>query len=605
MEAQTAVVWVVLLGVVVLFARAHLAADAVALGGLLILVLGGILSPHQALQGLSSPAVIAIASLLVLGAALERSGVVRRVADGLYALAGKNARAVLLTATLVPGLLSGVINIIAAVTVFIPVLLRLALQTGTSPTRLLLPMACVAMAGANLTLIGAAHNLVVNDILRERTGQGFGFFDITPVGLMMVAMTTVYVLLASRWLLPTRDPDAVHEPVEQTRELIRRYEFSRRLWEVEVAEESAAAGTRLGDIDIAGDYGLSLIALVRADHGRPHFGPSTRLQEGDILLLGGRRERVEQLVAAVEGLELRGAPAHREDFSAGSAELVEVLVPPRSAVIDRKVGELDLRGEADLTAIALWREGRPLRTDVQEARLQAGDAILLYGEKRYTRGFEPEPDLLWLHAPVKESAPQRLRRLAPWTLLVFVAVILVAALGWLPVALAALAGALVVTAMGVLGGDQAYRRIDWRSVVLVAAMLPFATALDSSGVSHQVAGWMTGGLGSEGPRLVLAAVSLATLLLTQVLHNAAAAAITTPIALDAAQQLGANPKAFAVAVLVSASMTLLLPVGHPAPLLVRRPGAYRSGDYLRFGSGLALLTLLLVVFAVPWLWPLG
>lgn len=603
MEFEIGIVWLVMLVVVGMFASDRLPADAVALAGLLILVAVGSLNAQEALAGFSSPAVVVIASLLVLSAALERSGAVRQIADGLHRLVGKSERRLLVAGTVVPGLLSGVINIIATVSVFIPVLLRLALKAKRSPSRLLLPMAYVAMAGANLTLIGASANLVVNDILRARTDVSFGLLEFAPVGVIMIMVTTLYVMLTARWLLPEREAQTEDGPDEQTHALIDRYNFSERIWEFGVLADSPAVGVEIGDLRLAEDYGLSLISLVRADYSRPRLQQSSVLEAGDILLMGGRHERVEAVAQAVTGLELRGAPAHRNDFSASSAELIEIMVPPRSQAIGKSVRELDLRGEADLTAIALWRDSAPLRTDAETTPLQAGDAVLLYGNKRYTRGFEPEPAFHWLHPPQKESAPAQARRLAPWTVLIFLTVIVVAALDWLPIAVTSLAGALAVTLIGALGAEQAYARIKWRTVVLIAAMLPFATALNSSGASAYMAQGLTEYFGQWGPLAVMAAITALTLILTQAMHNAAAAAVMTPIALDAALQLGVNSKTFAVAALVAASMSVLLPTGHPAPLLVRDCGSYTNGDYLRFGSGLVFLTLVVILIVVPLLFP--
>jgi di/tricarboxylate transporter len=602
MEFEIVVVWFVLLAVMVLLAIDRFPPEGVALSGLLVLVVVGILSPAEFLSGLSSPAVVVIAALLVLSGALESSGVVRQIVDWLHRIAGNNERRLLVAGTVVPGVMSGVINVMATVSVFIPVLLRIALKARQSPSTLLLPMAYVSMAGANLTLIGSSSNLVVNDILRERTDSDFSLLEFAPIGFIMIVITTVYVLLAARSLLPKGKIPVDDSPEEQTRALIDRYEFSERVWEIDVQAGSPIVGSEIGDLRLMEDYGLSLISLVRADHRRPHLERSSTLEAGDILLLGGRRDRVDALVNAVDGLELSGAPAHRDEFSAGSAELIEVMVPPRSPAIGRTVRELDLRGKADLTAIALWR-GEPLRTDVETTALQAGDALLLYGNKRYTRAFDPEPEFRWLHFPKKDSASEQARHLAPWTTLIFLAVILVAAVGWMPIAVTAVAGALGVTLIGALKAGRAYSRIDWRMLVLIAAMLPFATALNNSGASDAMAHWLTGGIGHLGPLAVMGAIALVTLSMTQVLHNAAAAAVMSPVAIDAALQLGVNPKTFALAVIVAASMSVLLPTGHPAPLLVRESGGYKNGDYLRFGSGMLVLTLVVILVFIPLLWP--
>lgn len=604
MNMESMIVWLILGVVIVLLASDRLAADGIAVAGLLALVIAGSLQPGQALAGFSSPAVIAIASLLVLSAALDYTGVVRRLATRLHHLARDYPSRVLLAGTLVPGVLSGLINIVAAVSVFIPVLLRIALRARMSPSRLLLPMAYASMAGASLTLIGASHNLVVNDILSQRTGIELGLLEIAPVGIVMIALATLYSLAGARWLLPKQQaPEDI--PAAQTRDLFQRYAFDERIWELEVLKDSPLVGRKLGDLKLANDYGLSLISLVHPGHKRHHLRANTSLEGGDILLVGGRRQRVEQATEDIEGLELQGAPAYRDDFSAGSAELIEVLVPPRSDAVGQSVQALELRKQADLSAIGLWRDGKPLRTDVETSKLEVGDALLLYGDKHYTRGFEPEPDFRWLHPPQKASAPARQqKRLAPWTLLIFALVIISAALELLPIALAALAGALLVTLIGALKVKQAYDCIEWRSLVLIAAMLPFATALSQSGASAQLAEWLITTFDQWGPLAMLALLALITLVLTQPLHNAAAAAVMTPVALDVALQLGANPKTFAIAIIVAASMSVLMPAGHPAPLLVRQSGDYSAADYVRFGLPLALLTLLVIVLLVPWLWPL-
>ena len=597
-------VWLVLLVVIALFAIDRVPGDAVALAGLLVLVAVGSLDPLEAFAGFSSPAVIITASLLVLGGAVERSGLVRRIVDGLHHLAGNSERRLLLAGTVVPGLLSGVINVIAAVSVFIPVMLRLGLRAKRSPTRLLLPMSYVAMAGANLTLIGASANLLINDILRRRTDMTFGLLEFAPVGVIMVAVTTLYALSAAHWLLPERDMHTEDGPEEQTRALIDRYGLSQRIWELSVLPGTPVVGAGIGDLRLAEDYGLSLVSLVRADKSRPHLDKFSPLMEGDILLVGGRRERVDAAIENIDGLELSGSPAHRDDFSAGSAELVEVMVPPRSAVIGKSIHELGLREKADLTALALWRGGRPMRTDVETTVLKAGDAVLLYGNKRYTRGFEPESEFHWLHEPKRGKVPGQERYFAPWTVAIFLGVVLSAAMGWIPIVVAAVAGALAVTLIGALSAREAYSLIDWRTLVLIAAMLPYAAALDNSGASAGMAEWLVGGFGQWGMLPTMGVIALLALLLTQALHNVAAAAVMTPVAIDVALQMGANPKTFALAVLVAVSMSVLLPAGHPAPLLVRQHGGYEMADYLRFGAGIAVLTLLVILLFIPSIFPL-
>jgi di/tricarboxylate transporter len=566
------------------------------------LALGGVLTPREALAGFGSPAVVAIASLLVIGAALVRTGVVRRIALSLQRIAGGSPTRLLLVSTGAPGLLSGFINIVAAVSVLIPAIRRLA-QGGALPApRLLLPMAYAGLMGANLSLIGASHNLVVHGLLEDAGHPGLGFFELTPLGAALVALTMIYSLLLGPRLLPRGveggGAGPPHRPLEEI------YGLSERLWQLWVRPDGGAAGRSLASLALSRAHGLAVVALERGDAQEPVDRGDLRLQGDDVLLVVGRRERAEGLAAAEPGLALLEPPREGQPFPASGAELAEVVVPPRSDALGRAVRACRLRERTGLTPVALWREDRPVRTDVAEQTLAPGDALLLYGPRSAMRGFEPAPEFLWSRPPREHEAPPELRRLAPASAALFLLTLGVAAAGWLPVAIATLLGAAALVTLGALGPAQAYRAVDWRTVVLVAGMLPMGTALEQTGVAARLAEGLAGALAPLGPRGVLAGVTVATMLLTQPLHNAAVAVIMTPVALTAAELAGADPRGFAVAVVAAASAKFLLPVAHPATLLVQGPGGYRGRDYLRFGLGLQVLVLALVVLLVPLLWPL-
>ena len=597
MEADILLVLAILGVAVALFITEWLRPDVTALLALVALYAAGLVDAGQALAGFGSEAVITIAGLLVMGEGLVRTGVVRWFADRLRRVAGDGEWRLAVASTLVPGLLSGFINVVAAVTVFIPAVLRMALKAGASHTRLLMPMACVSLLGANLSLIGASHNLVVDSLLTRAGERGFGFFEFTPVGLVLVAAAVVYSLLLRR-LLPAHVREARQRKSD---ELTAAYDLEDRLWEVLVKDDQERDLSELG---IGHEYGLTILTVLRGDDRRPVPRHSIPLESDDVLLVAGRRERVEALVEGVPGLALVGEPRHDAPVTVSNAELVEVMVAPRSGAAGRSPKDLEIRERTGLTVVAIWREGTPLRTDVGNQELREGDALLLFGSRRRTRSFDPAPDFLWVRRPRVPEAPLELRRLRPAAALLFLAVILVAAAGWLPVAVAALAGAAGMTLLGAVDARRAYAAIDWRVVVLIAAMLPMGDALVESGTAGLLAHLLTAGLAPWGPLAVLMGVAACTMLLTQPLHNVVVAVIMTPVALQAAATVGADPRGFAVAVLVGASANFLLPAGHPAPLLVKRAGGYRIRDYLRFGAGLNLVALAVIALMVPRLWPL-
>ncbi len=603
MDFDTALVFGILGLSVLIFITEWLPSDVVAILVLVSVTLLGLVTPEEALSGLSSNAVAAIIGLTIVGAGLVRSGAIIWAADKLTSLIKGSERKLILVSTLGPGLLSGVINIVAAASVFIPAVMRLSRRIGMSPSRLLMPLAATALAGANLTIIGASHNLVVNSQLQSGGIDGFGFFELAPAGAIFLVAATLYTLLFGRFLLPNIDPDEDGPSYLSQDELVDIYGMTDRIWEVLVLPESDVVGKQLRDTGLGAGYGVSVIATVRAGSTSAVTRGTAPIEAGDILLIGGRSERVMQ-IAKRSNLELIGTPRSVSRFPLSEAELVEVIVPPRSEVVGKTLRELDFRNEHDLTAVAIWHAERQIRTDIAEHRLLPGDTLLLYGPRRTTRAFQPRPEYLWMNPPPEEEAPEELRHLALYAALILLGVIVVASLGLLSVGIAALAGAAATILIGILTPQQAYDRVGWGTVLLIAGMFPLGIALRNTGGADLISELLIDILQPYGTVAILAGLALVTLLLTQPIHNAAVAVIMTPVAIDIASRLDSNPHAFAAAVIIAASANFLLPMGHPAPLLVQAPGQYTVVNYLKFGSGLCVIAMLIVVLVVPLLWPL-
>lgn len=603
MDLDTTLVFIILGFAVVLFVTERVSPDIVALLVLFSVTACGLVTPQEALSGLSSSAVAAIIGLSVIGAGLIRTGAIIWAADRLTALVRDSIRRLTLVSTLGPGLLSSVVNIEAAASVFIPAVMRMARRSGVPPSRLLMPLAFTSLAGANLTIIGASHNLVVNSQLTAANITGLGFFELTPAGVIFVALTAAYSFFLGGVLLPRHEETPLDEGYLSQGELVVAYGMADRLWEVSILPGAEIAGQTLRDAALGARFGVGVIAIVKAE-GTTAVAPyATTLEPGDTLLVGGREDRIRDLVDEM-GLELLGPPRAVSPFPLSDAELVEVIVPPRSHVVGNSLRELNFRGTNDLTAVAIWHEGRPIRTDVGSHMLAPGDTMLLYGSRRTTRSFAPRPDYLWVNPPPEEVAPPELRRYAPITAGILLIVIALASLGLLNIGVAALGGAAATILLGILTPRQAYDRIGWGTVLMIAGMFPLGIAMLNTGGAELISTLLLDLLEPFGLTVVLAGVALITMLLTQPMHNAAVAIIMTPVAIDISIQLDANPHAFAAAVIIAASANFLLPVGHPAPYLVKTPGQYKTSDYLKFGAGLNTLALLMIVIVVPLLWPL-
>ncbi len=598
---EIGVVFAILGTAMLLFITGWIRADIVAVLVLVSLAATGVLEVEEVLLGFSSEAVISIAGLLILSAGLVRSGVVRWIAERLNDIAGGSRKRLTWMSTLVPGVLSGFVSDIATVSLFIPVVLRLARKNDIHRSKLLLPIAMAALAGGSLTIIGASHNLVVNDLLRSSGQSALGFFEIAPVGIALIISFAVYTLVIGQRLLPG-EKGAVESRGDHT-DLMRTYHLEDRLWEVLLLNDSSWVGKTLQEIAIGNEHGLTVLSVVR--HDEPHLVKRVDfvLEKDDMLLVGGRRTRVEKLVQEHPGLKVLGHPSEPEQFPSSSGELIEVVVPPRSPVVGKTLTDLDLRRKTCLTGVAIWRADSPIRTDVGTTPLQEGDALLLYGPGDQTRSYDPRPGFLWLHEPHPQEAPRKLRHLGKWAALIMAGVIALAGFNLLPIAVAALGGAALMVLIGILPLRLVYEHVEWRTIVLVGGMFPLGLAMEKSGAAGLVSSLIADTLGTLGPHVTMIGITLIALLLTQSLHGAAVAVIMIPVALDTAGLLGVEPKAFAVAVIVGAAATYLLPEGHPAPLMVQGPGSYATRDYLKFGTGLVVITLAVVAVLVPLMWP--
>ena len=604
MTVAAAIVLSVLIISFLLFLTGWLRPDIIAMLVLVSLVISGVISPAESFQGFSSFAVMAIAGLLIIGKGLELTGVVKWVARRLESLTGKSFGRLLMINSATPGVLSGFVNIVAAASFFIPVILRLCLKLKISPSKILMPMAVCALIGANLTLIGASHNLVVHSLLEESEGFGFGFFEFTIVGAVLLVVALVYVFIIGHRILPDRRELDEPKKATVTADLINDYQLEDRLFETWVDIDFEESEYTLDDLPFDEKYGLSLIEVVRENDRIIFEEKLGKLYEGDMLLIQGREDAVKEFCDDFPGISFMGPPRSQEKYPVSTAELAEAVVPPRSPVIGKTPREEGFKEKYGLTVIAYFRGGMPHRTYPRDEKIREGDGLLFYGPRDKIRDFQPDKSILVYHKPGKPDISSKLKNKAPLAAAILLAVILVAAVDWIPIAVSALAGAVLMVLTGIINPLKTYDAIDWKTIVLIGGMYPLGLALNQTGAADLIGNSLISGLGSMGPLAVMAGIVILTMILTQPIHNAAVAIIMTPIAINAATMMDSSPRAFCVAVLVACSTTFLMPYGHPAPYLVQEPGKYRPGDYVKFGLPLNVLALAVILLVVPIVWPL-
>lgn len=577
-----------------------LRADLLALLLALVLALGDVITLEEAFSGFSHPAVITILAIFLLTSGLYHTGASRQAGLLLERLAGDSAIGLLLITMLAGVLLSIFMQNIAAAAVLMPALMDVARRTRTSPSKLLMPLAFSVNLGGLATFLATA-NIIVSATLSDLGLEPFGLFDFAPVGLPLIGVGMLYMVLMGRRLLPEVDPvESIGCVQRMRRQLTETYALQERLHEALVPGKSSLVGQTIADSRIGEQLGLNVLAVCReGEPTRVAPRPSLVLRAEDILLVTGRDDRVEQLEGM--GVEVLEDVTWNGSLVTERVVLQEVILAPRSGAAGQTLKDLGFRRKYGLSAVALWRGGRPYRTDVGEIALRFGDALLVHGSRGGVSLLRTDPDFLVLAEP-----EEPVRRRKGW----LAALILVLALGAvalevLPVSAAMMLGALAMIITGCLTMDEAYRGVEWRAIFLLAGMLPVGIALTKSGVAAWLGQWLVSALVGWGPLALAAGGLLIATFLAQAMSGQVAAVVLTPVLVSAAQQVGADPRAVAMVVAMGCGLVFMTPTSHPVNVFVMGPGGYRFRDFFRVGVPLTLLLCLTVLLVLPLVWPLG
>lgn len=602
MDTQLIITFVILALAVGLFLSDRLRADLVALLVVFALGVTRVLTPQEAFSGFSRSAVITIMAIFILTEGLQRTGMTDRIGSLLLRVAGTRESRLVVIVMLAGACLSLFMNNIAAAAVLLPAVSGAAHKSDIHPSRLLMPLAFATILGGMATLL-TTTNIVVSTLLRDEGLAGFGLLDFAPVGLPMVATGVGYMALWGRRRLPAQSAGErlmAASPAEG--DLVDIYRLGERLFRARVPAKSALIGKPLVQSTFREMYGVNLLAVERNGHVTLSPAPDTILQQADIMLLEGklddfRRRDVEPYLEILPPREW-----HERDLESSTIVVVEAVLAPRSKLIGRTLRDAHFRMKYGMNVLAIWRAGRPIRTGLTELPLQFGDVLLLQGQRERLRILRAERDFIVLaNGQEKTSVPSNKGWLS---LLIMGLTLLFAALSPTYIGEVMLGGALAMILAGLLTMDEAYQGIEWKSVLLIAGMLPMGIALTKTGAAALLADGMVSLLQGTQPLLLLAALFALTTLLTQAMNGAAVATVMAPIAIQAARQIGADPRALALGVALATSMAFLTPLGHPVNMLVMSSGGYRFRDYFNVGLPLTLLLGVVVMLLLPVFWPL-
>ncbi|RME73092.1 MAG: SLC13 family permease [Chloroflexi bacterium] len=626
--------FVILTITIVLFIIDKLRVDIVALLSLLALALTGLISSKEALSGFSNSTVVTIAGLFVVGEGLFRTGVADWLGDRLIRLAGDSEMRLLVALMLGTALLSGFLSNTGTTAVLLPVVVAAAWRIGSAPSKLLMPLAFAASIGGMLTLIGTPPNIVVADALSEKGLRPFGFFEFGYIGLPLLVVGIVYmVVLGKRWL-PYRK---VARPQQKTststpEELVKTYQLDGKLARLRVRRGSTLAGQSLAQASIGRDYGVNVLKVI---HRNGNGDTSGRLLDTLSGAVTGRRERiietapdadtlvhaddilvVEGDAEAIDRMAVRfnlgilppdangGQP--QEDLLSREVGLAEILLTPRSALIGQTITEASFADKYKVQVLAISRRGKPIDDEpITDVRLNFGDTLLVRGTWQAFELLENETrNFVVVGRPVSLVKPEGLTWRSVVAILAMLGMLVMMVTGVVSTVIAVIITGMVMVLAGCVNPEQAYRSINWESVILIAAMLPMSTALQATGGAEFIANGLVNSLGVYHPLLLLTGVFILTTSFTQVISNTATTVLVAPIAIQAAQNMGISPYPVLMMVALGASSAFLTPIATPPNTLVLTPGGYRFGDFIKAGLPMMVLFLLVSLLLVPLIWPL-
>jgi di/tricarboxylate transporter len=561
--------------------------DAAFLGALVVLLVGGVLSPQQALAGFANTGVATVAVLYVIVAALRETSAMEWALQRLLGNP-RDLKDGLLKLLLPASVLSAFINNTPVAAALIPVAQGWQARFRLSPSKLLMPLSFTVVLAGTCTLIGTSTNLVVDGLLRQSGHAGMGMFDITPVGLAVTAVGLVYVLLFADRLLPER-VGAVAQLANA-----RQYAF-----ELRVLPGGPLVGKSIEEAGLRHMAYAYVLEIERQGRLVTAVGKDEVLQADDRLVCVGIVEALADL-RRIAGLAVAEEQTFKLDLDRAQRCLVELVLSPSAPFIGSSVRDARFRSSFGAAILSISRDGERLAGKVGDIVLRGGDTLLVETDTGFESRHRFDRTFLLVSA-LRDSTPPDLRR-APLALGILVAVIVVSTLGWLDLLVAGFLGAGAMLLGRCLSLDAARRSLDWEVLIVIAASLGLGTALHLTGAAKLVADAMVGAAAAQ-PLATLAAIYLTTVVFTELISNNAAAALMFPIAVAAAQQLGVDPMPFVVGVMFAASLSFITPIGYQTNLMVYGPGGYRFTDYVRFGTPLTLLTTLVALGLIPLVFP--
>lgn len=609
----------------VFFVWGKIRSDIVALCSLLSLVLLGILKPGEALAGFSNSVVIMMVGLFIVGGAIFQTGLAKSISLRLLKFAGKSEIKLFLLVVLVTVFFGSFVSNTGTVALLLPIVVSMATEAGTNSRRLLMPMAYASSMGGMMTLIGTPPNMIINDTLIKAGYGSLSFFSFLPVGLMITAIGIVYLFPVSKILTRKKEKSSKTGSVKTPDQLSKEYQLADNLFRIEVSKNSDVINKKLSELNITENYHISILVVRRKDTQDGKFfkpvinqrnsrlvSADTTLLPDDLLYVFGNFGEVKKFVTDHKlsfldksVSETSQRPDFSRDIKFDEIGIAEVVVMSNSKLVNKMVKESGFRTNYNVNILGIKRSREYLIYNVKDEKIHSGDALLVQGTwQDIERLNNNEPDVVVVGQPSIEASKVPLTSKAPIAAIIMIAMVVAMVINIVPPVIAVMLAALAMILTGCFRNvEAAYKTINWESIVLFAAMIPMATAMEKTGASQMISGSIVGGLDSYGPYAVMAGIYLATSFLTMFISNTATAVLFAPIALQSALSMGVSPYPFLFAVTVAASMCFASPFSTPPNALVMSAGRYTFMDYVKMGLPLQIIYMIVMVFFIPLIFP--
>ena len=612
----------ILVVAIAFFVTGKVRSDLVALCALLLLMLFGILTPTEALSGFSNYIVIMMIGLFVVGGGIFRTGLANVISRKILALAGNSQIKLFMLVMLITAFVGGFVSNTGTVAMMLPIVVSLAMAANTSPSRFLMPLAFASSMGGMTTLIGTPPNLIIDSTLREAGFEGLSFFSFLPIGLICVTLGIITLgPLSKLFLTKDKNTDKTKKS-KSLKDLVNEYQLSQNLFRVRAVSGSTLTGKRLQELEIPKLYNINVLEIRRKTNSQKPFlktinqklaGPDTVVVENDVLYLSGSFEQVQLFASETMSNMIdthdseESTPAFGGDMRFDEIGIAEVVVLSNSKLVNQLVKNSGFRTKYKVNILGIQRQKQYILQNVKDEKIHSGDVLLVQGEwSNIARLTEESTEWVVIGQPMVEASKITLDHKAPIAAAIMVGMVVLMVFDIVPAVAAVMLAAIGMVLTGCFRNvEEAYKTINWESIVLIGAMLPMSIALQNTGtaevISQGLANWAVG-LGDAAPFALLAGIYFTTSLLTLFISNTATAVLFAPIALQSAVTLGVSPYPFLFAVTVAASMCFASPFSTPPNALVMSAGRYTFMDYVKVGLPLQILFGIVMILVLPLLW---